>query len=77
MHRMYEHLTGDALVTFSDDQDEFGGNGASSEHAREIRMNRDRQQLRRLLLEGANSPPALPADRPYFERLRARARRAE
>jgi antitoxin ParD1/3/4 len=53
------------------------GYGTSSEYVRElIRKDQDRQQLRRLLLDGAESVPGAPADADYFEGLRARARRA-
>ena len=37
---------------------------------------RDRQRLRGLLLEGAASPQAAAADADYFDRLRARVRKA-
>ncbi len=47
------------------------GNGASSEYDRElIRQDRDRQRLRDLLLEGAESAAAGVADTDYFDRLR-------
>ena len=36
----------------------------------------DRQQLRGLLLAGANSPPDAPADAAYFDRLRKRVKKA-
>jgi len=38
--------------------------------------NEDRQRMRKLLLEGAASPPAVVADTDYFERLRDRIRAA-
>jgi len=66
----------EALKNFVDDQVEGRGFGTSSEYVRElIRRDQDRQRLRRLLLDGAESPPGPPADRQYFEELRARARR--
>jgi antitoxin ParD1/3/4 len=50
-----------------------GRYSTSSEYVRElIRREQDKQKLRDLLMEGANSPPAGPADEAYFERLRAR-----
>jgi len=51
----------DTLKAFVDEQ--VAGRGAH--HA----------ALRRLLLDGAESAPGDPADDPYFEGLRARARR--
>ena len=39
------------------------------------RDDRDGQQLRNLLLEGAKSPPSVMADTTYFETLRARISR--
>ena len=36
-----------------------------------IRSDQDRQQLRNLLLEGAESSPAVMGDAAYFETLRA------
>jgi antitoxin ParD1/3/4 len=48
--------------------------GTSSEYVRElIRKDQDRQHLRGLLLEGASSPPAAPADAAWFDGLRDRA----
>ena len=35
------------------------------------RSDQDRQNLRNLLIEGAESPPAVMADAAYFETLRA------
>jgi antitoxin ParD1/3/4 len=66
-----------SLKSFVDDQVLGGGYGTSSEYIRElIRADRDRQQLRALLLEGASSPRTEEADEGYFEALRARVRRA-
>ena len=66
----------DALKSFVDEQVAARGYGTSSEYVRElIRRDQDRQRLRDLLLEGASSAPASPADARYFTRLRARARR--
>jgi len=48
-----------------------------SEYVRElIRKDQDRQRLRGLLLEGAESPAGAPADATYFDSLRQRARRS-
>lgn len=67
----------DTLKSFVDEQVAGRGYGTSSEYVRElIRKDQDRQRLRRLLLDGAESAPGAPADDAYFEGLRARARRA-
>jgi antitoxin ParD1/3/4 len=51
------------------------GYGTSSEYVRElIRKDQDRLRLRELLLAGASSPPAAPADATYFKTLRSRVR---
>jgi len=66
----------DSLKSFVDEQVAKGGYGTSSEYVRElIRNEQDRQRLHDLLLAGATSPPAGPADVPYFDVLRDRARR--
>jgi antitoxin ParD1/3/4 len=50
---------------------------AVGEYVRElIRKDRDRLQLRGLLLAGAASNPAAPADAGYFDGLRDRVRKA-
>ncbi|MBV2149965.1 type II toxin-antitoxin system ParD family antitoxin [Sphingobium sp. AS12] len=68
----------ETLKSFVDEQVLGRGYGTSSEYVRElIRKDQERQRLRRLLLDGAESPPGAPADGAYFERLRARARRTE
>ena len=65
----------DALRSFVDKQVASGGYGTSSEYVRElIRKDQDRQQLRALLLEGANSAPTAPADGTYFDALRDRVK---
>jgi antitoxin ParD1/3/4 len=52
------------------------GFGTSSKYMRDlIRRHQDRQRLRGLLLEGANSDPRAPADTAYFDQLRARVRK--
>lgn len=67
----------DALKSFVDGQVSVRGYSTSSEHMRElIRKDLDRQRLRGLLLEGAASPPAGPADADYFDRLRSQVREA-
>lgn len=67
----------DALKTFVDDQVSLRGFSTSSEYVRElIRKDQDRQQLRGLLLAGAESPATVPMDGDYFESLRVRVRKA-
>jgi antitoxin ParD1/3/4 len=59
----------DDLKSFVDEQ-VAGRYSTSSEFVRElIRKEQDKQKLRDLLLEGANSPPAGPADDAWFEEL--------
>lgn len=68
----------DTLKSFVDEQVNQRGYGTSSEYVRElIRKDQDRQHLRGLLLAGASSAPAAPADSDYFESLRARVRTAQ
>jgi antitoxin ParD1/3/4 len=63
----------DDLKSFVDEQ-VAGRYSTSSEYVRElIRREQDIQTLRNKLLEGANSPPAGPADDAWFEELRAHA----
>lgn len=65
----------DSLKSFVDEQVATRGFGTSSEYVRElIRKDLDRQRLRGLLLQGAQSAPASQADEGYFEGLRARIR---
>jgi antitoxin ParD1/3/4 len=65
------------LKVYVDEQVNARGYGTSSEYVRDlIRRDQDRQRLRHLLLEGAASPPAQPADSAYFDAMRARARAA-
>ena len=67
----------EALKSFVDEQVSLRGYSTSSEYVRElIRKDQDRQRLRRLLLEGAASAPAVAADAEYFERLRSQVREA-
>jgi antitoxin ParD1/3/4 len=64
-------------VDFVDQQVSERGYGTSSEYVRElIRADKDRLQLRGLLLAGAESPPGPPVDDKYFEGLRKRVRAA-
>ncbi|MCK0508579.1 ribbon-helix-helix domain-containing protein [Aromatoleum anaerobium] len=67
----------DSLKAFVDSQVSERGYGTSSEYVRElIRKDQDRQRLGGLLLAGAASAPASPADAAYFEKLRDRVRKA-
>ena len=51
------------------------GNCTSSKYLREsIRRDQERQRLRDMLLKGAASPRAAPADADYFDRIRNRIR---
>jgi antitoxin ParD1/3/4 len=66
----------DSLKSFVDDQVSLRGYGTSSEYVRElIRKDQDRLQLRNLLLAGAESSAAAPADSAYFATLRNRVHR--
>jgi antitoxin ParD1/3/4 len=63
----------DALKSFVDEQVTQRGYGTSSEYVRElIRKDADRLHLRALLIAGAGSAPAAPADANYFAALRER-----
>ena len=65
----------EALKSFVDEQVSARGFGTSSEYVRElIRKDLDRQFLRGLLMQGAESGRAASADDSYFESLRARVR---
>ena len=67
----------DSLKSFVDQQVSERGYGTSSEYVRElIRKDQDRQRLRGVLLAGAATAPASPADAAYFEGLRDPVRRA-
>lgn len=67
----------DTLKSFIDEQVASCGYGTSSEYVRElIRKDQNRQQLRRLLTDGAESALGAPADDAYFEGLRAQVCRA-
>jgi antitoxin ParD1/3/4 len=63
----------DNLKIFVDQQVSERGYGTSSEYVRElIRRDRDRAQLRSLLIDGASSSPTEPADHGYVDNLRDR-----
>lgn len=63
----------DALKEYVDEQVGACGYGTSSEYIRElIRKDQDRKRLREMILQGAMSDLAGPADADYFETLRAR-----
>ena len=65
------------LKAYVDDQVGAGGYGSTSEYVRDlIRRDKDREQLRRALLDGAASAPGPIADLSYFETLRGRIRTA-
>jgi antitoxin ParD1/3/4 len=67
----------DALKPFVDEQVSQRGYGTSSEYVRElIRRDRDRLQLRRLLLAGTSSAHTAPVSVTCFEGLRERVRGA-
>ncbi len=66
----------EALKSFVDEEVTRRSHGSSSEYIRDlIRRDRDRRRLRLLLLDGAASPAAAPADTEYFTTLRDHARR--
>jgi antitoxin ParD1/3/4 len=65
----------DELKSYVDEQVGDGGYGSTSEYVRDlIRRDKDRQQLRRALLDGAASSPGPVADGPYFTSVRSRIR---
>lgn len=67
----------ETLKSYVDEQVAGRGYGTSSEYVRElIRKDQDRQRLRRVLLDGAESPPGPPADASYFDALRSRIHQA-
>ncbi len=68
----------DSLKSFVDDQVARRGYATSSEYVRElIRVDQDRQRLRDLLLEGAESPATAAADDACFDGLKDRVRQAK
>jgi antitoxin ParD1/3/4 len=65
----------ESLKAFVDEQVGQRGYGTSSEYLRElIRRDKDRVQLRGLLLAGATAEATAPADTSYFDALRTRVR---
>ncbi len=63
----------DSLKSFVDEQVDRQGYATSSEYVRElIRRDQDRLHLRNILLAGAESAMAAPADAAYFGTLRDR-----
>ena len=67
----------ESLKAFVDEQVSQRGYGTSSEYVRElIRRDKDRLQLRNMLLAGASSAPTAPVSETYFEDLRERVRGA-
>ena len=72
-HEHGEHLLPDTLRDFVDQQVRGTGYGTSSEYVRELlRRDLQRQQLRALLLDGAQAPATGQADARYFAGLRQR-----
>ncbi|MFZ0604048.1 MAG: type II toxin-antitoxin system ParD family antitoxin [Roseiarcus sp.] len=68
----------DSLKSFADDQVARRGYATSSEYVRElIRIDQERQRLRDLLLEGAESPAGAAADDAFFDGLGDRVRQAK
>lgn len=66
----------DFLKSFVDEQVTHRGYSTSSEYVRElIRKDQERQKVRWLLMQGANSALGDAADAAYFETLRKRATR--
>lgn len=66
----------DELKAFVDQQVAAHGYASTSEYLRDlIRKQRDIEQLRQMLLEGANSGPGKRIDDAWFAKLRAKARR--
>ena len=65
----------DELKSYVDKQVGDGGYGSTSEYVRElIRRDKDRQQLRTILLDGAASSQGPVADATYFTSVRERIR---
>jgi len=61
----------DELKSYVDEQVGDGGYGSTSEYVRDlIRRDKDRQHLRRVLLDGVASSPGPLADAAYFASLR-------
>ena len=61
------------LKTFVEEQVTAKGLGSASDYFLElVQRELDRERLRALILEGANSPPGPVADDAYFEKLARR-----
>lgn len=68
----------DSLQAFVDAQVEDGGYASADEYLRDlIRRDRERQGLRRLVLDGFASGPGEVVDDAWFDGLRARVRAAD
>ena len=64
----------DSMKAYVDQRVSQEGYGTSSEYVRElIRRDKDRSQLRAMMLKGLESPATGPADAEYFLSLRNRA----
>ena len=64
----------DSMKAYVDQRVSQEGYGTSSEYVRElIRRDKDRSQLRAMILKGLESPATGQADRAYFQSLRKRA----
>ena len=62
----------DELRSFVDRQVAESGLESCGDYIRKlVQLERDRQHLRDLIMEGLESPPGPVADEAYFERLRA------
>ena len=61
----------DSLTAFVDEQVDTRGYETPGEYVRDlIRREQDRETLRKLLLDGAQSGPSVPADEDFFDGLR-------
>lgn len=68
----------DSLKAYVDEQVAAGGYSSPGEYLRDlIRRDRERQQLRRLIVDGLASGPAEALDDAWFDALRTGARNAE
>ncbi len=64
----------DSMKAYIDQRVSQEGYGTSSEYVRElIRRDKDRSQLRAMMLKGLESPAAGQVDAAYFQSLRKRA----
>ena len=64
----------DSMKAYVDQRVNQEGYGTSSEYVRElIRREKDRSQLRAMMLKGLESPATGRADAEYFQSLRKRA----